>query len=124
MEKAHGRSSSNSTATRPANGRPGIIRSEAPGSKAQQKLTELLSEANRGVYTDLSPETLGEFLKRWARDSGSINVSAKTLERYQGLIDHQIVPHLGNMPVQKISESDLAALYSRLLHTVPLTADR
>jgi integrase len=83
--------------------------------QAQQKLTELLSEANRGVYTNPSPETLGEFLKRWTRDWGSMNVSAKTLERYRGLVDHQIVPHLGNVPVQKIRPVDLVALYSKLL---------
>ena len=84
---------------------------------AQAKLTELLSEAARGVLVDASKETLSEFMSRWDTDWASHNVSLKTGERYRQLITNQIKPHLGAMLVQKIKPVHLNSLYSTLLQS-------
>jgi integrase len=85
--------------------------------EAQAKLTELLSEAARGVLVDPNKETLDAFMQRWDRDWASHNVSLKTAERYRQLIVNQIRPHLGAMPVQKIKPVHLNSLYSTLLQS-------
>jgi integrase len=72
---------------------------------AQAKLTELLSEATRGVLVDPIKETLSAFLDRWDRNWATHNVSPKTAERYRRLIATQIKPHLGGLLVQKIKPS-------------------
>jgi integrase len=85
--------------------------------EAQAKLTELLSSHARGVLVDQSKETLAIFLDRWCADWASHNVSRKTAERYRQLIAHQVKPHLGNMPVQKVKPVALNMLYSKLLQS-------
>ena len=85
--------------------------------EAQAKLTELLSEAARGVLVDASKETLSEFMDRWDPDWASHNVSLKTAERYRQLITNQIKPHFGAMLVQKIKPVHLNSLYATLLQS-------
>jgi integrase len=85
--------------------------------EAQAKLTELMSEAARGVLVDPTKETLSAFLDRWDRDWASHNVSLKTVERYRQLITNQIKPHLGAVPAQKIKPVQLNALYAKLLQS-------
>jgi integrase len=82
--------------------------------QAQARLTELLSESARGTLVDPSRETLGQFMDRW--DSwASTNLAGKTLERYRGLIAHQIKPQLGATPIQKLRPIHLTEAYARLL---------
>lgn len=103
----------------PLTGKRGIRYQSFKGTKreAQAKLTELLSEAARGVLTDPSKETLSAFADRWDHDWASHNVSLKTAERYRQLIANQIKPHLGAMPVQKIKPVHLNAFYAKLLQS-------
>ena len=103
----------------PVTGKRQIRYASVKGSRkdAQAKLTELLSEAARGVLVDASKETLAAFMDRWDRDWASHNVSLKTVERYRQLITNQIKPHLGAMPVQKIKAVHLNTLYATLLQS-------
>jgi integrase len=54
-------------------------------------------------------------LTRWERDWAATNLAAKTVERYQQLIRYQIVPRIGQMPVQKLKPAHLQELYGTLL---------
>jgi integrase len=58
---------------------------------------------------------VGQFLDRWSRDWAAHNVSPKTLERYRGLIDKQILPLIGNQPIQKLRPVHLTEVYGKLL---------
>ena len=82
---------------------------------AEAELTRLTAEALRGSYVDATAETVSGFLKRWDRDWASTHVSPKTAERYRGLVDKQIDPHIGNRPIQKLRAVDLSELYAKLL---------
>jgi integrase len=103
----------------PVTGKRKIRYASVKGTKrdAQAKLTELLSEHARGVLVDPTKETLSAFMDRWDRDWATHNVSPKTAERYRQLIAHQVKPHLGAMPVQRIKPIHLNALYSKLLQS-------
>jgi integrase len=84
-------------------------------SQAEAELTRLLARANDGSYVDPSKTTLAEFLDSWVRDWAIANVSPKTLERYCGLIDNQIRPHVGHIRIQKLRPIHLNEFYSKLL---------
>ena len=101
----------------PATGKREIRYHSFKGTKreAQVELTRLLEQTNKGVYVDPNKTTVAEFLDRWNRDWATHNVSPTTLERYRGLIDKQIVPHIGQHPIQKLRPVDLTELYSTLL---------
>ncbi len=83
--------------------------------KAEAELAKLLVQADGGNLVDASKETVAEFLDRWLRDWATINTSPKTTERYTGLIDHQIKPHIGSTRLQKLRPFDLVELYAKLL---------
>src|SRR5262249_9512395 len=83
--------------------------------EAQAKLTELMSEAARGVLVDPTKETLGAFLDRWDRDWAVSNVEGKTLERYRELAGLYVKPHIGMVRIQKLRPVHLNELYAKLL---------
>ena len=83
--------------------------------EAQTELIRLMDAVRRGDYIDPSKVTVSEFLDRWEKDWAANNVSPKTRERFSQLIAHQVQPHLGNMPIQKLRALHLNELYASLL---------
>ena len=83
--------------------------------EAQVELTRLLAETNIGTYVDPSKLALAAFLDRLARDWIPANVSPKTGERYRQLLDNQVKPHIGALPIQKLRPVHLSELYAKLL---------
>lgn len=83
--------------------------------EAQIKLAQLISEASEGKYIDASKLTLDEFLDRWERDWAAVNVSPKTLERYNEIARMHVRPHLGAARLQRLKPVHFAELYSKLL---------
>lgn len=67
--------------------------------EAQAALVRLSAEAIQGTYVDPNSATLGEFLDRWAADWADLHVSPKTSERYRQLLDNQVKPRVGAMPI-------------------------
>ena len=66
---------------------------------------------------DPSKATVAEFIERWDRDWASVNVGAKTLERYRQILKLYVVPHIGAVRVQKLRPVHLNELYAKLLRT-------
>jgi len=83
--------------------------------EAQAELIRLMDAVRRGDYIDPSKVTVSEFLDRWEKDWAANNVSPKTRERFSQLIMHQVQPHLGNIPIQKLRAVHLSELYGKLL---------
>jgi integrase len=83
--------------------------------QAQAELTKLLASANAGTYVDPANTTVPEFLERWLRDWGSVNVSPSTLQRYAGIVHKQIIPQVGKIKIQKLQADKIAEMYATLL---------
>jgi integrase len=83
--------------------------------EAQAELIRLGAEAIKGTYVDPSTETLAQFLDRWVADWADLHVSAKTSQRYRELLNNQIKPYLGTMPIQRVRAAHLTQLYAKLL---------
>jgi integrase len=81
---------------------------------ADKELARLITEHEQGASVDPLKMTVSEFLKRWQDDYVASNVTPKTGERYGQLIIKQIVPHIGQQPLQKLRPHHLAHLYSTL----------
>src|SRR5262249_12436724 len=81
----------------------------------EAELTRLLGTVNGGTYVDPSRTTVAEFLAQWDTDWASLNLSAKTVERYRELIAQKIKPHIGAEQLQKLKPVQLATLYAKLL---------
>ena len=83
--------------------------------EAQAELTRLVASSNVGTYVDPDKSNSRRILARWERDWAATNLTGKTVERYQQLIKHQIIPRIGELPVQKIRPTHLQELYGTLL---------
>ncbi len=92
--------------------------------QAQAELTRLMAEAHQGTYVDPTTTTVAEFIDRWERDWAALHVSPKTIERYRGIIAKQIIPHLGQLAIQKLKPVHLTELYANLVRNglAPRTA--
>jgi integrase len=83
--------------------------------EAQAELVRLSAAALTGAYVDPTTVTVGEFLNNWENNWAANQVSPKTHERFSQLIAHQVRPHVGNLPIQKIRATHLNELYGKLL---------
>jgi len=83
--------------------------------QALAELTKLLRSADTGEYVDPANTTVAEFLERWLRDWAAVNVSPSTLQRYAGIVRMQLIPHLGEIKIQKLQADRVAEVYATLL---------
>jgi hypothetical protein len=51
----------------------------------------------------------------WIATAETAAISPKTAERYRQLIAHQIIPHLGAIPLQKLRGNHIAGWHATLL---------
>jgi integrase len=85
------------------------------GTKAEaaQAAAKLLARIANGVDVDPSKLTVADHLRSWL--SGPHGLSAKTHERYRDLSEHQVIPHLGGLTLQKLRPAHVADWHATLL---------
>jgi integrase len=101
----------------PATGKRNIQFHTFRGTKrqAQTKLAELIASVDKGGYIEPSQTTVAEFARaRVDQWEATNDISARTAQRYRGLVEHQIVPHLGAMMLQKLRPLDIERWHSTL----------
>ncbi len=83
-------------------------------AQAQRRMRELLVEFDRGVIPP-TPILLRDWLARWMAERIIPHRSGATVERYEGIIRRQIVPHLGHRQLDKITPLQIQDWETRLL---------
>ena len=82
---------------------------------AERELRKRLTAVDEGIVIEPSRATVGAWLDQWLDETAALRVSAKTLERYHGLVNQQIRPHLGTVPIQKLRPADVKAWHAKLI---------
>ena len=82
---------------------------------AQKELTRLLSASDDGTLPDPTRMTVADYLRAYL--ASALNLSPKTLERYRELAERQIIPHLGDVRLQRLRPENLEAWHAALLAT-------
>jgi integrase len=82
---------------------------------AQRELARLLTQADSGTLPDPTQATIGEYLRQWI--GSALNLSPKTKERYAELIERQVLPHIGELKLQKLRPEHLEQWHAKLLAT-------
>lgn len=80
---------------------------------AQKERTRLLSEIEGGGI-EPARITTGQYLTAFLRDTASVRVRARTLKGYSSVVRARLIPHLGNVPLGKLSASHVAAMLTAL----------
>jgi integrase len=71
--------------------------------KAQDELTRLLAHRNEGSYVDPTKMTLAEYLRHWLTADIDRRVAARTAARHRGIVENNIIPRLGHVPMRKLT---------------------
>lgn len=82
---------------------------------AERELRRRLTARDTGTAVDPTRITVADWMATWLDDIAAIAVAPKTLERYRGLSDAQIVPHLGATLVQKLRPAHVQSWHATLL---------
>src|SRR5215467_9843989 len=86
------------------------------GSKreAQAELNRLLNRRNEGTYVDPTKMTVAEYLGHWLAVDIDRRVAAKTATRHRGIVQHQINPRIGHIPMRKLTSVHIEAFEAEL----------
>jgi integrase len=76
---------------------------------AQRRLTELLSSLDKGVYTPPGKLTVAEHLRQWLTGYVKTNCSQRTLDGYQSIIEHHLIPALGQLQLKQLHPQAITA---------------
>jgi integrase len=82
---------------------------------AQRELIRLLAEVEDGTAVDPTQMTVAEYLGEWLTSIG--HLANKTHERYRGLTEQQIVPHVGKVVLQRFRPAHIAEWHATLLRS-------
>jgi integrase len=92
--------------------------------EAQKELTRLLAQHDAGTLPEPSKVTVAEYMRRWlgeepkegeAPPAPPAGLTPKTAERYRELSEGQIIPHLGDILLQKLKPARLVDWHDDLL---------
>ena len=83
------------------------------GSKkdAEKKKNELLTSLAKGVPIPVNRRTVAEHLRDWLEGYAKTKCSPRTVEGYQSIIDHHLVPALGHMQLRDLQPSIIQRYY-------------
>jgi integrase len=82
--------------------------------QAQVELTRLLSRRDEGSHVDPTKMTLSEYLRHWLNNNIDRRVAARTAHRHRGIVEKNIIPKLGNIPVRKLTAVHIEAFEAEL----------
>jgi integrase len=83
--------------------------------EAQAEFVRLLAQVDAGTAVDPSRITVGGYIRTWL--DGATHPAPKTAERYRELVEKQIVPRLGEIPLQRLRPARLAEWHAELLRS-------
>jgi integrase len=84
--------------------------------QAQAELTRLLAQAGEGNHVDPTKLTVAEHLRaRFVHWKLAKIIGPMTAQRYEELIEHNIIPYIGARPLQRLSTLDIETWHTALM---------
>ena len=82
---------------------------------AEKRLAELLHQIDNGIFMKPGKTTLAEYLERWLKDYVRPNLSPRTAEGYEHIIQRYLIPALGNITLTGLKPEHLQHYQSERL---------
>lgn len=83
-------------------------------NEADTALAAFLTEVKGVGYVRPRALTVEAFLKQWLKDYAKDRVAGTTYQRYEQLIEKNVIPHIGTLKVQEIQAINFEKLYKKL----------
>jgi integrase len=84
-------------------------------SDAQNKCNDLLVELQKGNYAAAGRRTVAEHLSNWLESYVKTNCSQRTLEGYQSIVAHHLIPELGDIKLKHLRPQSIQSYYSKAI---------
>lgn len=84
-------------------------------AEVREKLKQAIENSAHMDVVKAEKYTVGQWLDAWLENYAKLKVRPSSYKTYQGFIKHHIKPHIGNMPLKKLSSIDMQKLYRYLL---------
>jgi integrase len=75
----------------------------------------MLREVDKG-YQQPTKETVATFMQSWI-DGYKANITARSYDRYTGIVKNHIIPSLGKIPLAQLSAQNIQKMYSNKLES-------
>ena len=82
--------------------------------EAETRLSELLRQLDTGSFIKPGKTLTGEYLKQWLKDYQA-NLSARSFERYRDIVEKNLIPALGKIPLVQLRPEHIQAHYTAKL---------
>jgi len=82
-------------------------------SDAQKRLNELLVSLEKGVYAPPGRLTLAEHFNNWLTGYVKTHCSLRTLDTVQSIVEHHLIPALGNIQLKHLHPQAIQAYYGK-----------
>jgi len=79
---------------------------------AEAELAKLLHQIQTGAFAEPSRLTVAEYLRKWLADYAKPNVSGKTYERYEQIVEKDLIPGVGALALSKLQPLHVQRMYS------------
>ena len=83
--------------------------------EVEQKLSEILTDYNRGKYVFKDDITVAEWGDLWLEDKRK-KIQEQSMIRLEGLFTNHVLPFLGDVKLQELSKEMLEEMYARSFH--------
>lgn len=84
-------------------------------SDAQNELTKLLGEVQRGSFVRPAKTTVAAYLRDWLDTLPAAGRRPSTIDSYRSNVERNVVPHIGSVELQALTALQLDQVYSVLL---------
>ena len=84
-------------------------------TEVKEKLKIALTECEKIDVYKSAQYTVGEWMDVWFENYAAIKVRPSSHQTYKGYIEHHIKPHIGSIPLSKLTTLDLQKLYKKLM---------
>jgi integrase len=81
---------------------------------AEAELTRLLNHRDQGTLADPGKQTLGEYLQHWLAVDIDRRLAHRTAARHRGIVEGNIVPRIGHLPIRSLTVSHIEAFEAEL----------
>ena len=88
--------------------------------EVRKKLKQITADVDKGIYTEPSKMTVGQWLDMWADDYNS-DVKATTLEQYKYQIKTHIKPGIGAVKLAELTAPMVQHLYNKRIKPYQIT---
>ena len=83
--------------------------------EAENRLAELLHQLDNGIFVKPTNTTLREYLERWLKDYCESNLAPRTVEGYENIVRHHLIPSLGQIYLTQLKPQHIQHVYSEKL---------